>query len=50
MSKCRENEVTRMFIYHQEIVGQSHNIKTANTFFENVVKFIYLGQTVTKQN
>jgi hypothetical protein len=34
---------------HQEL-GQNHNIKNANRFFENVVKFKYLGATVPNQN
>jgi hypothetical protein len=31
-------------------VGQKHSIKTANRSFEDVVKFKYLGTTLTDQN
>ena len=31
-------------------VGQSHNIKTDNSFFERVEEFKYLGTTLTNQN
>jgi hypothetical protein len=38
-------EKTKHIFSHQQIVGQNHNIKTANRFFENVAKFKYLGIT-----
>jgi hypothetical protein len=34
---------------HQN-AGQNHNIKIANSCFENVAQFRYLGKTVTNQN
>jgi hypothetical protein len=34
---------------HQN-AGQSHDIKIANKYFENVAKFRYLGTTITSQN
>jgi hypothetical protein len=30
--------------------GQSHNIKTDNSFFERVEELKYLGTTLTNQN
>jgi hypothetical protein len=42
-SKC-------MLVSRHQNAGQNHEIKTANRSFENVVQFIYLGMTVTKQN
>jgi hypothetical protein len=29
---------------------QNHNVKLANRYFENAMKFRYLGTTVTKKN
>jgi hypothetical protein len=35
-----------MFLSHHQNAGQSHDIKIANTCFENVAKFRYLGTTI----
>jgi hypothetical protein len=39
-----------MFMSHHQNAGQNHSLLTANTPFENLAKFIYLGTTVTNQN
>jgi hypothetical protein len=39
-----------MVLSHQQNAGQNHDIKMANSSFENVVPFRYLGMTVTNQN
>jgi hypothetical protein len=30
--------------------GQNHNINISNKYFENIVKFRYLGTTITNKN
>jgi hypothetical protein len=37
-------------MFHYQNAEQNHNIKIANTVFENMAKFKYLGLTVTNQN
>jgi hypothetical protein len=32
-----------MFLSRHQNAGQNHDIKVANSFFENVVQFRYLG-------
>jgi hypothetical protein len=39
-----------MSLSRHQNAGQSCDIKIANRCFENVAKFIYLGETVTNQN
>jgi hypothetical protein len=39
-----------LLLSHHQNVGQNHNIKIGDRFFENVAKFNYLGTTVTNQN
>jgi hypothetical protein len=39
----------KLLTLHQN-EGQNRDIKTANRFFENAVRFKYLGTTVTDQN
>jgi hypothetical protein len=39
-----------MLLYHHQNVGQNQDINTANSSFENVSQFKYLGKTVTNQN
>jgi hypothetical protein len=39
-----------MLLSHHQNVGQNRVIKTANTSFENLSQFKYLGTTVTNQN
>jgi hypothetical protein len=39
-----------MFILHDQNARQDHNIKTANTSFENMVKFKYLEMTLRNQD
>jgi hypothetical protein len=38
-----------MLLSRHQNEGQSHDIKIANRFFENVAQFKYLGTTVTNQ-
>jgi len=35
---------------HLQNAGQNQNLMIANKFFKNVVKFMYLGMTLTDQN
>ena len=37
-----------VFLSRDQTAGQSHNIKMANKFFKNVMKFNYLGYTNIK--
>jgi hypothetical protein len=39
-----------MLLFCHQNVGQNRDIKTANTSFENLSQFKYLGTTVTNQN
>jgi hypothetical protein len=39
-----------MLLSHHRNARQNHVINMANTYFENVAQFIYLGTTVTNQN
>jgi hypothetical protein len=39
-----------MLMSRSQKIGQKHSIKIANTSFENVAKFKYLGTTLTDQN
>jgi hypothetical protein len=39
-----------MLLSHHQNSGQIHDIKRANTAFENMAQFRYLGTTVTNQN
>jgi hypothetical protein len=39
-----------MLMSHSQKIGQNHSIKIANRSFEDVVKFKYLGTTLTEQN
>jgi hypothetical protein len=39
-----------MLMSHSQKIGQKHSIKIANRSFEDVVKFRYLGTTLTDQN
>jgi hypothetical protein len=39
-----------MLLFHHQIAGHSHNIKTANRSFENMTKLEYLGIIVTNQS
>jgi hypothetical protein len=39
-----------MLLSHHQNAGQNHDMKIANTSFENVVQFKYLGTTATDQN
>jgi ribosomal protein S2 len=38
-----------MFLSHNQNAGQNHDIKIANSSFENVVQFRYMGMTITNQ-
>jgi len=35
-----------MVIFHHQNAGQNHNLLTINKYFENGVKFKYLGMTL----
>jgi hypothetical protein len=37
-------------MYRRQNVGQKHDIKVSNKFFENGVKLKYLGMTAKNQN
>jgi hypothetical protein len=39
-----------MLMSHNQKIGQKHSLKIANSSFEDVAKFIYLGTTLTDQN
>jgi hypothetical protein len=39
-----------MFMSHHHSEGQNHDFMIANKSFKNVVKFKYLGMTITIQN
>jgi hypothetical protein len=39
-----------MLLSRHQNAGQIHDIKIANTSFENVAQFKYLGTTLTNQN
>jgi hypothetical protein len=39
-----------MLLSHHQNAGQTHGIKIANTYFENVAHLKYLGRMVTNQN
>jgi hypothetical protein len=39
-----------IFTSHYQYAGYNHNLMTANKLSENMVKFKYLGTTVTYQN
>jgi hypothetical protein len=39
-----------MLMSHSQKIGQKHSIKIANSSFEDVAKFKYLGTTLTDQN
>ena len=39
-----------MVMSRDQNAGQSHNIKTDNSFFESLEEFKYLGTTLTNQN
>jgi hypothetical protein len=39
-----------MLLSHPQNVGRNHDIKIANTLFENVTQFRYFGMTVTNEN
>jgi hypothetical protein len=43
-------ETKYMLLSHHRNAGQNHDITIANTCFENVAQFIYLGTTITNQN
>jgi hypothetical protein len=39
-----------ILLFRHQNVGQNHDIKTANRFFENVAQVRYVGTTVTNEN
>jgi hypothetical protein len=39
-----------MSLSRHQNVGQNHDIKVGNRWFENVAQFRYLGTTITKEN
>jgi hypothetical protein len=39
-----------MLLSYDQNAGQNHDIMIANSSFENVAQFKYLGTTVTNQN
>jgi hypothetical protein len=43
-------ETKYMLMLRSQKIGQKHSIKIANRSLENVVKFKYLGKTLTDQN
>jgi hypothetical protein len=43
-------EKTKYMLVSRKKAGQKHGIKVANTSFEGVAKFKYLGTTLTDQN
>jgi hypothetical protein len=43
-------KIKYMLVSPIEKIGQQHRLKIANTSFEEVVNFIYLGTTLTDQN
>jgi phage-related tail protein len=45
-----ETKYTSRLLFRRQNAGQNRDIKTANSCFENVAYFKYLGTTVTNQN
>jgi hypothetical protein len=45
-----KTKYTRMLLSRHHNAGQNRDVKIANTSFENVSQFKYLGTTVTNQN
>jgi hypothetical protein len=43
-------QYTHVLVSHQYNVGEYSSIKEANKFFENMVKFKYLGTALVNQN
>jgi hypothetical protein len=39
-----------MLLSHHQNAGQNHDVKIANSCFENVAQFRYLGMTVTNRH
>jgi hypothetical protein len=44
--KCVLREQT-VFMFHHQNEGQIHNIKIINKYLRNVIKFKYMGITIT---